>query len=98
MTVKSSAAEIKKAAETFLKEKNIAHTSVGEPMPPPPGTEVVVWSVPYDYQVFQEETAFVEIDDETRGIRRVRTKHGYDYVNGQKAPEPADDGEDWSDL
>jgi hypothetical protein len=96
--------EIKKIAEAFLDKNNISRISVGEPVffnSAYTGNSLKInhWSVPYEYKVFENEVAAIRIDDTTGKIIHVMTKHGYEYINGERTPEPIeDDGEDWSDI
>lgn len=41
------------------------------------------WTVPYEYKVFEEELAFIDIHDQTQEIMMVITKHGIPYAHNK---------------
>ncbi len=93
--------EIAEVAKLFLNKNKIEHISIDAPKyeiagMPPNDSKVNIWSVGYEYKVFDIESAYVEIEDGTKKILCVLTKHGRKYINGLP-PEPVDDdGEDWN--
>ena len=77
-----SVKKITEIAETYLKKKKITYTRLH----PPKFEEhkkmrdqqlLDIWVVGYDYTVFQEETAYIYINDTTGKVLYVLTKHGY---------------------
>jgi hypothetical protein len=77
-----TAKKIKEIAELHLKRKKIRYLSVAEPrfeenITTATGEKLNAWIVAYDYKVFQDETAFVHIDDQTGEVIYILTNHGY---------------------
>jgi hypothetical protein len=101
--MKSTSEEIIKIAKVFLEKNNIEYISLDEPtyevsqiVPNEP--KINLWSVGYEYKVFDIESGYVEIEDETKKVLGVLTKHGRKYINGEAPEAVEDDGDDWSDL
>ena len=99
--MKSNAEKISKVAKAFLRKKELQYTKIGVP-------QFIVnndnldefhngnyWVVNYEYMVFQEEDAFVHIDDTSETVLFILTKHGRIY---DEEPIIGDDGEDWDDI
>jgi hypothetical protein len=101
--MKSTSEEISKIAKDFLEKNEIEYISLDEPkyevaqiVPNEP--KVNIWSVNYEYKVFDVESAYVIIDDFTKKIIHILHKHGYSYPNGVKEIDNyEDDGEDWNE-
>lgn len=96
---------IKKIAITFLQDKKINYSKVGDSTFHLKGAkhskhDVNYWVVPYTYMVFQEEDAFIYINDGAQQVMYISTKHGYIYPDKQQEAghEIEDDNESWDDL
>jgi hypothetical protein len=101
--MKSTSEEITKTAKDFLEKNKIEYISLDEPKYEV--TQIVtnepavnMWSVGYEYKIFEVESGYVEIEDETKNILGILTKHGRKYINGNPPDTIEDDGDDWSDL
>ncbi len=102
MFMKSNADKIMAIAKKILREKNIGFTKLDAP-------EFILkddnqsnenlpdhWLVVYHYVVFEEEVAFIKINDEDEKLIHIVTKHG--YINDEKQMATEDDFEDWDDV
>jgi hypothetical protein len=101
--MRSTSEEVSKIAKDFLEKNEIEYVSISKPMffnSSYTGNKLNIdhWSVPYEYKVFQNENAFIEIEDESKKIIHVVTKHGFEYIDGVDKAEDNDDGENWDDI
>jgi hypothetical protein len=72
--------EIELIAAQFLQKNEIKFTSIGKPR-----FEIITdgekeikknfWTVSYEYKVFETELAFIYIDDESKEVLFILTKH-----------------------
>jgi hypothetical protein len=101
--MKSTSEEIFKIAKDFLEKNSIEYISIDKPTffnANYTGNDLKTnhWSIPYNYKVFETESAFIKIEDDTKNIIYIIHKHGYSYPNGVKETvEYEDDGEDWNE-
>jgi len=75
---------IEKIAFEFLKEKKIKYSKICEAAyvdlkDPSNEFGIDYWVVPYEYIVFQDEDAFIYIDDLSQKVLQILTKHGIKY-------------------
>lgn len=95
---------IGKIAKEFLHQNNISYLTLSAPEFHPQNAknsthDFAHWVVPYVYKAFQEEDAFIYLDDATQKIMYILTKHGNEYIDGKsKTVQIEDDDEDWDDL
>jgi len=81
--MKHNALQAIHVAEKVLKDKKIKYVNID----PPRFEEVIfeqgmseradVWIVPYVYLVFQDESAFIYLNDEDLSLIHILTGHGY---------------------
>lgn len=80
--MKHNSSEVTDIATLFLKKKNINYRSLSKPVFEENfrlenGQLLDIWVVPYEYKVFQDEAAYVHIDDASGKVLYILTKHGY---------------------
>lgn len=94
---------IERIVKEFMHTNAISHISTGPAVLHSSGDKASIhkfdyWIVPYVYKVFQEEDAFVYINDASQKIMYVLTKHGKTHIDGQRKPVENEDEESWDDL
>lgn len=94
---------IEEIAKQFLHKNKINFLTLGNPVLHKKEDKASIhkmdyWVVPYVYKVFQEEDAFIYINDASKEIMYILTKHGKTYTDGKSNPVEVEDEESWDDL
>lgn len=79
---------IRKTAINFLCERNLKYNLIGGVSFHAKGTkhskhDFDYWVVPFTYTVFQEEDAFIYINDTSQQVMYMLTSHGFIHTNKQ---------------
>jgi hypothetical protein len=94
--MRSTSEEISKIAKDFLEKNEIEYVSIDIPKYSVSSLnlnekEIEHWSVGYEYKIFELVSAFIKIEDKSKKILFILTKHGRIFIDGVENKNIEDD-------